>query len=486
MRATKQSRGAPAFLTPVPVRGSISDVISNSPSLGAWEVVNKQNATPVASPSLAKGEDTFAQLAKNVLLKCPEGRTSEQISAEILKSEIKGRDLSAIKPKVSAALSSHSRGDKAIFMKGPQNEEKKQIWLLKNPSNSPLMTDESLPRIFAADGLDTTVGVGIPQENESDEQYYTTRDHVSVNEKQPAEDNSETNEDDATTLPDTISVGIAQIINNVIASAGHTPPPGVSNGPAAALAVEPSQHSHLHELQQACPPSVNRLEVPSAPDPQPSVQESGRAVSTRSPSSAFVMADGPVSAPQHIAVEREPTESVAREVQTAPTVQDVSPERALPLHLAAMIGMHVKNFIDRHQQQPPVFQKYLSSYDQGDGDAQAALKDIVRRLGANTTLGPTLSQPVNIFQDAQRAFDDFIRARAMEGAIDVAIVDCNVVQAAMNAEIERLKQVVADLDSAKRSLQDTKTQAVASMKSSRERIKAFVMDDQDNNGQNID
>jgi hypothetical protein len=482
MPATKQPRVAPAFSTPVPVRGSIADVISNPPSRGAWEVVNKQNATPVASPSLAKGEDTFVQLAKNVLLNCPEGRTSEQISAEILKSEIKGRDLSVIKPKVSAALSSHSRGDKAIFMKGPQNEEKKQIWLLKNPSNSPLMTDESLARI--ADGLDTTVGVGIPQENESDEQYYTTRDHVSVNEKQPAEENSETNEDDATTLPDTISVGIAQIINNVIASAGHTPPPGVSNGPAAALAVEPSQHSHLHELQQACPPSVNRLEVPSAPDPQPSVQESGRAVSTRSPSSAFVMADGPVSAPQHIAVEREPTESVAREVQTAPTVQDVSPERALPLHLAAMIGMHVKNFIDCHQQQPPVFQKYLSSYDQGDGDAQAALEDIVRRLGANMTLDPTLSQPVSTFQDAQRALDDIRRARAMEGPIDVAIVDCNVVQAAMNAEIDRLKQVVADLDSSKRSLQDTKTQAVASMKSSRERINAFM--DPDNNGQNID
>jgi hypothetical protein len=442
MPATKQPRVAPAFSTPVPVRGSIADVISNPPSRGAWEVVNKQNATPVASPSLAKGEDTFVQLAKNVLLNRPEGRTSEQISAEILKSEIKGRDLSVIKPKVSAALSSHSRGDKAIFMKGPQNEEKKQIWLLKNPSNSP---------------------------------HYTTSDQVSGNEKQPAEENSETNEDGAS------SVGIAQIINNVIASAGQTPPSSVSNGPAAALAVEPSQHSHLHELQQPCPPSVNRLEVPSAPDPQPSVQESDRALS-----SAFVMADDPGFAPQHIAVGREPTEPVAREQPIAPAVQDVSPERALPLHLAAMIGMHVENFIDRHQQQPPVFQKYLSSYDQGDGDAQAALEDIVRRLGANMTLDPTLSQPVSTFQDAQRALDDIRRARAMEGPIDVAIVDCNVVQAAMNAEIDRLKQVVADLDSAKRSLQDTKTQAVASMKSSRKRIKAFVMDDQDNNGQNID
>jgi hypothetical protein len=131
-----------------------------------------------------------------------------------------------------------------------------------------------------------------------------------------------------------------------------------------------------------------------------------------------------------------------------------------------------------------VFQKYLSSYDQGDGDAQAALEDIVRRLGANMTLDPTLSQPVSTFQDAQRALDDIRRARAMEGPIDVAIVDCNVVQAAMNAEIDRLKQVVADLDSSKRSLQDTKTQAVASMKSSRERINAFM--DPDNNGQNID
>jgi hypothetical protein len=486
MPATKQPRVAPAFSTPVPVRGSIADVISNPPSRGAWEVVNKQNATPVASPSLAKGEDTFVQLAKNVLLNCPEGRTSEQISAEILKSEIKGRDLSVIKPKVSAALSSHSRGDKAIFMKGPQNEEKKQIWLLKNPSSSRFMTDLSSERIFATGGSDTTVGVGILQEHESGEQHNTTNGHISVNEKQPAEENSETNEDDATTLPDTISVEIAQIINNVIASAGQTPPPCVSDEPAAALAVESSQQSHLQESQKACPTSVNRLEELSAPDPQPSVQESGRAVSTPPLSSAFVMADDPVFAPQHIAVGREPTEPVAREQQTAPAVQDVSPERALPLHLAAMIGMHVKNFIDCHQQQPPVFQKYLSSCDQGDGDAQAALKDIVRRLGENTTLDPTLSQPVSTFQDAQRALDDIRRARAMEGPIDVAIVNCNVVQAAMNAEIDRLKQVVADLDSSKRSLQDTKTQAVASVKSSRERINAFMIDDQDNNGQNID
>jgi hypothetical protein len=480
MRGTKQPRAVSAYSTPVPVPGSIGAVMNESPSFGAREVVNKQNATPVASPSLAKGEDTFTQLAKNILSKCTEGRTSEQISAEILKSEIKGRDLSAIKPNVSAALSSYSRGDKAIFMKGPQNEEKKQIWLLKNPSSSLHMTDESSGRSFATGGSDTTVGVEILQEHKSGEQHNTTSDHISV-EKQSAEENSETNEDE-----DTISVGIAQLINNAIASAGKTPPQGESEGPAAALAVEPSQHSHPHELQQACPPSVNRLEVPSAPDPQPSVQESGQAVSTPFPSSVFVMADGPVSAPRNIAVEIKPTESVAREVQTAPAVQDVSPQRALPLHLAAMIGMHVKNFIDCHQQQPPVFQKYLSSYDQGDGDAQAALKDIVRRLGANTTLDPTLSQSVDIFQDAQRAFDDFIRARAMEGAIDVAIVDCNVVQAAMNAEIDRLKQVVADLDFSKRSLQDTKTQAVASMKSSRDRINAFMIDDQDNNSQNID
>jgi hypothetical protein len=46
--------------------------------------------------------------------------------------------------------------------------------------------------------------------------------------------------------------------------------------------------------------------------------------------------------------------------------------------------------------------------------------------------------------------------------------------------------VVADLDFSKRSLQDTKTQAVASMKSSRDRINAFMIDDQDNNSQNID
>jgi hypothetical protein len=492
VRVAKQARIVPPFSPSGPVRGSISDVISNSPVISstpkgaAWEAVNRQNATQIASPSLTKGEETFAQLAKNVLLEHPEGRTSEQISVVVHATGLKGNDLNVIKPNVSAALSSHSRGDKAIFRKGHQNEERKQIWHLKDTNNSPLMTDESLERIFAPSEPDTTVGVDALQEHESGERYNTTSDRVSVHETESAEENPETNEDGATTLPDTISVGIAQMINNVIASAGQSPPTGESDGPAAALAVEPSEHPQPHELQRACPPLVDRLGAASALDPQPSVHESGPAISTPYPSPVLVMEDGLVSAPQCIAVEREPTESVAGELQTDLAVQDISLERTLPVHLTAMIGKHVENFSDCHKQQPLVFQKYLSSCDRSDGDAQAAFKDIIaKQLRANMTLDSTVPQPVSTFHDAQQALDDIRRVRAMEGHIDVAIKDCNIVQAAMEAEIDRLKQVVADLDSSARSLQETKAQAVASREFSRERINAFI-GDQDNNGQNID
>ncbi|KAG9765682.1 hypothetical protein KCU73_g311, partial [Aureobasidium melanogenum] len=487
-RVAKQARAVHHFSTPgPPVRGSISDVINNSnvsPNPGVWEAVNKQNATPVASPSLTKSEETFAQLAKNVLLEHPEGRTSEQISIAVHETGIKGKDLSVIKPNVSAALSSHSRGDKAIFKKGPQTE-KKQIWLLKNPDSSPLMRDETLERIFASGGTDTTVGAGTPRARGPGEQHSTTSDHVSVHGEQSAEEHSETDKGDAATLADADSVEVAQMINNVIASADQTPPPGAPDGPAAALAVEPSQHSHLHELQQDGLPPVDRLEELSAPDPKPSVLESVQAAGTPFSSPAFTTEEGTVLAPQRVAVETESTQPAPMEAQTGAVARDVSPERALPLHLAAMIGMHVKTFIDCHQPQPLVFQKYLSSCDRSDGDAQAAFKDIVRPLGANTTLESTSSQPVSTFQDAQQALEDVRRAKAVERPIDVAIVDCNMVQAAMNAEIARLRHVVSDLDSLRETLQETKGQAAAIRDSSGRRIKAFI-GGQDNDGQNID
>ena len=451
----------------------------------AWETVNKQNATPIASPSLAGSEETFAQLAKKVLMDYPEGRTSEQISLAIQETGSKGDNLSAIKPNVSAALSSHSRGGRAIFKKGPLNEEKKQLWLLTNLSNSPLMTDGLLERIFASGEPDTTAGVGAFQEHESGERQNTTSDHISVYVNRSAGENSESNEEEAPTLPDTTSAEVAQMINNVIASAGQTPSPGVLNGRITTLAVEPSQRPHLHELQQACPPLVDQLEEPSVLNPQPSVHGDGRPVSTPSPSSALVVEHGSDSAPQRNTVESEPMESVATELQTAPASQDVSLERALPLHLAAMISMHVKNFNDSRQQQSPVFQKHLLSNNHSGGDAQAALEDTVMQLGANMTLNPTLSQSVSTFDDAQQALRDARRAKAMEGHVDMAIKDSIIVQAAMNAEIDRLKQVAAELDSSTRWLQETKAQTVASIESSRRRINAFF-GAQDNDGQNID
>ncbi|KAG9511926.1 hypothetical protein KCV07_g9820, partial [Aureobasidium melanogenum] len=455
----------------------------NSTGTGARVAKQARAVHPFSTPG-PPSEETFAQLAKNVLLEHPEGRTSEQISIAVHETGIKGRDLSVIKPNVSAALSSHSRGDKAIFKKGPQTE-KKQIWLLKNPDSSPLMTDETLERIFASGETDTTVGAGTLRARGSGERHSTTSDHVSAHEEQPAEEHSDADKGGAATLPDADSVQVARMINSVIASAGQTPPPGASDEPAAALAVEPSQQPHLHELQQDGLPSVDRLEESSAADSQPSVLESVQAAGTPFSPPALTTGEGTVLAPQRVAAETEFTQLTPMEAQTGAVARDVSPETALPLHLAAAIGMHVKTFIDCHQQQPLVFGKYLSSGDRSDGDAQAAFKDIVRRLGANTTLESTISQPVNTFQDAQQALDDVRRAKAIEGHIDVAIVDCNMVQAAMNAEITRLRHVVSDLDALKETLQETKGQAAASRESFGRRIKAFI-GGQDNDGQNID
>jgi hypothetical protein len=452
---------------------------SQSQSMVAWNVVNKQNGTPMASPSLTKGEETYVQLAKKVLLKHKEGRTSEQISVAIHETGLKGDDLEEIKSRVRPTLSS----SKAIFEKGPQNEGKKHIWLLKDSTSSSLMTNEALERIPAADQSESTVNVGTLREHESAEQHNTTSDHISACENQLAEENSETNEDDATILPDIVSVGIAEMINNVITSAGQTSPPSVSDGTAAALAVEPSEEYHLHELQQACPSPTNRLEEQATFDPQPSVHESGWAVSTPSLSPTLVMGNSSVSASQRIAAGREPSEPVAREIQTGPAIHQMSPEEALPLHLAAMIDMHVKKFNDNHQQQLLVFQRDISSYDRSDGDPQAALEEAIRQLWTDVALDSTLSQPVSTFQDAQRALFDIQRARTIEGHIDVAIKDYNIVQAEMNAQIDSLKQVVADLDSSKRSLQEAKVQAEASIKSSRQKVDAFI-GDQANHGRN--
>jgi hypothetical protein len=148
-----------------------------------------------------------------------------------------------------------------------------------------------------------------------------------------------------------------------------------------------------------------------------------------------------------------------------------------------MISMHVKKFNDNHQQQPLVIQENIPSYDRSDGDPQEALEEAIRQLWTNATLDSTLSQPVSTFQDAQKALVDIQRARTLEGHIDVAIKDYNVVQAEMNARIDSLRQVVADLDSSKRSLQEAKVQAEASIKSSRERVDAFI-GDQANCGRN--
>jgi cell division septum initiation protein DivIVA len=63
----------------------------------------------------------------------------------------------------------------------------------------------------------------------------------------------------------------------------------------------------------------------------------------------------------------------------------------------------------------------------------------------------------------------------------VAIKDYNIVQAEMDARIDSLRQVVADLDSSKRTLQEAMVQAEASIKSSRDRVGAFI-GDQANHG----
>jgi hypothetical protein len=265
LRVPKQARPDSSVSTPAPVPELLRDIVAigNSPrttsqsqNVIAWSVVDKQNGALMASPGLTKGEKTFEQLAKRILLDYKEGRTSEQISIAIHESGLRGDDLKVMKGNVSATLSS----GQAMFEKGPLNDGKKYIWLLKDQSSSPLIMNESLERILATDESETTVGVDTLQGHESGEQHNTTSGRVSAHGNRTAEDDAELNEDEAAALPDTNSVEIARMINNVIASAGQNPPPGIADSPAAALAVEPSRDDHLHRLQQACPPATNRLE----------------------------------------------------------------------------------------------------------------------------------------------------------------------------------------------------------------------------------
>jgi hypothetical protein len=196
LRVTKHARPDSSVSDPAPVPELLRDILTNgdsprtisqSQNAIARNVVNKQNGTPMASPSLTKGEETFVQLAKRVLLKHKEGRTSEQISIAIHETGLKGDDLEEMKKPVRATLSS----TKATFEKGPQNKGGKHIWLLKDLSSPPLMTNEALERILAADEPETSVDVGTLQEHESAEQHNTTSNHISACESQVAEENQE-------------------------------------------------------------------------------------------------------------------------------------------------------------------------------------------------------------------------------------------------------------------------------------------------------
>ncbi|KAG9911913.1 hypothetical protein KCU98_g627, partial [Aureobasidium melanogenum] len=470
--------------TPGLVRGSISDLVSNaSPS---WEPVNGSKATPSASPGLtvSKGKKTWREAIVNILKDSQEGLTSHEIVLRVRSSPNEAIDQDKVRAAVSATLSTGAKGDKPIFEKRLPNEANKVIWALKDGGFSNL-TNELLGEHSVAGELDAAMIVANAPEHESNDRPSMTNGGVSGCGNQSTETNVETNGDDAATPLDTSSAVTAQKINLIIEGAGLSPRDGGTDEPAAAPVVEPSQQSHLQELQQTSPPLVDRQEKSSARELQPTVHES-RVATMPDLLPGFVAEDRPAVTVPLIAPEMESTDVVVGELQDASVGQGMSSLEVLRPLLADKISKEVARFNSRRQQELPALEECLPFRGHSNIDVHAVIEDMLRPLRENVGLDSTLAQPAVLVNrsDAHRALDDIRLASDFRKRFDEAISDCDSTLAAMASIISHLNEPIASIQSFKSSLQAYKAQASASQKSSRKSLNAFI-DDQDDDDQVI-
>ncbi|KAG9661365.1 hypothetical protein KCV03_g10354, partial [Aureobasidium melanogenum] len=319
-----------------------------------------------------------------------------------------------------------------------------------------------------------------PREQEPSEGRSMTNNGVSER-----EDQVETNGDDATTPPETSSAATAQKIDFIIESAG-SPRTGGTDGPAAALEVEPSQQSHLHELQQTSPPLVDRREESSARELQPAIHE-GRDATIPDLPPGLVAEDRSVVAVPLIAPEMEPADVVVGEAQDASVDHDMTSLEALRPLLANVISTEVARFDSRRHEELPALGEHLRSRAHSNIDVHAIIEDMLRPLRGTAGLDSTLAQPAVLVNrsDAHRALDDIRLARGFRKRFDEAISKCDSTLATMIGFVNLMNEPIAHIESFKNSLQAYKAQATASQRLSRKSLNAFI-DDQDDDDQVIE
>lgn len=82
-------------------------------------------------------------------------------------------------------------------------------------------------------------------------------------------------------------------------------------------------------------------------------------------------------------------------------------EQVLHPHLAAMISLHAKEFVDRQQRQLQEFCKRFSYHDQSSGDAHSTPKDVLRQFWEDARLSHALVHSTVTADDAHEALDAF-------------------------------------------------------------------------------
>ncbi|KAH0405137.1 hypothetical protein KCU89_g423, partial [Aureobasidium melanogenum] len=427
-----------------------------------------------------KGGKTLVQIAKEILKEHPDGLTLQDICDKSNGAQSRSDQAPrTAKKSMGATLSQH----KELFRKELSKENKKYKWYLIAPiPGIPTQSmNESLDRNLATQTTNTPMALTTPREQEPSAGRSTTNNGDSEREDQSVETNIETNGDDATTPPETSSAATAQKIDFIIERTG-SPRTGGTNGPAAALEVEPSQQSHLHELQQTSPPLVDRREVSSARELQPAIHEGRDAIIPDLPPD-LVAEDRSVVAVPLIA----PENVVVGEAQDAPVDHDMTSLEALRPLLANVIGTEVARFDSRRHEELPALGEHLPSRAHSNIDVHAIIEDMLRPLRGTVGLDSTLAQPAVLVNrsDAHRALDDIRLARAFRKRFDEAISKCDSTLATMIGFVNLLNEPIAHIESFKDSLQAYKAQATASQRLSRKSLNAFL-DDRDDDDQVIE
>lgn len=431
-----------------------------------------------------KGGKTLVQVAKEILNEYPDGLTLQDICNKSNGAQSKsGQAPRTAKNSMGATLSQH----KELFRKELSKENKKYKWYLIAPvPGLPTQSmNESLDQSLVTHTTNTTMALTTPREQEPSAGRSMTNNGVSEREDQSVETNIETNGDDGTTHPETSSAATAQKIDFIIESAG-SPRTGGTDGPAAALEVEPSQQSHLHELQQTSPPLVDRREEPSARELQPAIHE-GRDATIPDLPPGLVAEDRSVVAVPLIAPEMEPADVVIGEAQDASVDHAMTSLEVLRPLLANVISTEVARFDSRRHEELPALGEHLPSRAHSDIDVHAIIEDMLRPLHGTVGLDSTLAQPAVLVNrsDAHRALDDIRLARGFRKRFDEAISKCDSTLATMIGFVNLLNEPIAHIESFKNSLQAYKAQATASQRLSRKNLNAFI-DDQDDDDQVIE